>query len=147
MDSGVSTLESDVAAMRGHIEVIHSNYATNDALLSAKNDLQLKIIESHDSLDRKIDRVAAEQGPKMQAIANAGDMKLDALNFSLEELANANASKLAQLELKLVTSIGELRSEMDKQAIRLRNWFLATALSLFVGFGALVNAMFNVLRS
>ena len=76
MDPRVSTIESDVAAMRAQVETIYTNYATNAAQIEAasrldlaivatKNELQMQIV----GLDRKIDRVIAEQTLEFQKVA------------------------------------------------------------------------------
>ena len=173
MDTRISTLESDVAAVRAKVEVIHSNYATNDALLEAKNELNLKIVESHNSLDRKIDRVAAEQDGKRETIASALSLKMETiaaaqnlkmeslaaaqnlktdtavseLHLRMEQLSNEHNVQIIALDRKIDKLGSDLCSEMAQKSISLRNWFLVTVLSLFVGLGAAANLMYNVLRS
>ena len=77
MDPRVSTIESDVAAMRANVETIHSNYATNIALIEAESRLRLEIVSSKGDLnlqmrelDQKIDRVAAEQKLEFQKVTS-----------------------------------------------------------------------------
>ena len=43
MDPRVSTLESDVAAVRANVEAVHANYATKDMLREVQSQLYLKI--------------------------------------------------------------------------------------------------------
>ena len=64
MDPRVSTLESDVAVMR-------ANYGAHIALAEAR--LRFDIVSCKIELDRKFDKVAAEQKLEVQKIA--GDMR------------------------------------------------------------------------
>ena len=80
MDPRVSTIESDVASVRAQVETIHSNYATNIALLEAEARLHMEIVSVKNelnvqliNLDRKIDQVALQQTLEFQRIA--GDMR------------------------------------------------------------------------
>ena len=43
MDARISTLESDVAAIRANVETVHATYATNVMLVAAEGRLELKI--------------------------------------------------------------------------------------------------------
>jgi hypothetical protein len=70
MDLRISTVESDVASVRASVEAIHSNYATNIALVEAENRLHLEIIQSRNELDRKIDNVAADLKLEFHKVAN-----------------------------------------------------------------------------
>ncbi|MES2318711.1 MAG: hypothetical protein V4631_14625 [Pseudomonadota bacterium] len=121
MDPRISTLESDVAAMRAFVETIHSNYATNIALVetearlrleivSAKNELNLKFVEQITALDYKIEKIAAEQRLEFQKI------------------------------------VAEQKLEFQNVASEMRNWLVATIIGLFVGFGGLFIGLARIVK-
>jgi hypothetical protein len=56
MDPRVSTVESDIAAVRATLEAIRANYATNVSLAETEGKLRLEIVK----VDKKIDLVAAD---------------------------------------------------------------------------------------
>ncbi len=73
MDSRISTLESDVAAMRANVETIHSNYATNLAVHEAETRLRLEILMAKAELEGRIERVRNDL--KFEFNKVSGDMR------------------------------------------------------------------------
>lgn len=73
MDPRISTLESDVAAMRANVETMHSNYATNLAVHEAETRLRLEIISAKADLEGKIERVKNDLKFEFQNVA--GEMR------------------------------------------------------------------------
>ena len=70
MDSRISTLESDVAAVRANVETMHSNYATNVALIETEARLRLEVLSLKTDMMLKIERTAADQKLEFQKIAS-----------------------------------------------------------------------------
>jgi len=123
MDTRISTLESDVAAVRASVEAVQSNYATNLQLAEVQADLKLEIVRNSQQLDHKIDTVAAAMNNKVDMVS--ADMR------SAFNKANAD------LRLEFIEANAELRVEV-------RNWVLATVVALFVAFGGMSYMMYNV---
>lgn len=65
----------------------------------------------------------------------------------MEHLSSEHNGQIVALDRKIDKLGSDLRSEMAQLSIGLRNWFLVTVLSLFVGLGAAAKLMYNVLRS
>ncbi|MES2325175.1 MAG: hypothetical protein V4633_23210 [Pseudomonadota bacterium] len=123
MDTRISTLESDVAAIRASVEAVQSNYASNLQLAEVQADLRLEIVRNSQQLDHKIDTVAAALNNKADALAMATNNKVDMV--------------AADLKLEFTKANAELRVEV-------RNWVLATVVALFGAFGGMSYMMYNI---
>jgi outer membrane protein TolC len=71
MDPRVSTVESDIAAVRATLEAMRANYATNVSLAETEGRLRLEIVK----VDKKIELVAADQRHHVDLVA--ADLKVE----------------------------------------------------------------------
>lgn len=122
MDPRISTVESDVAAIRASVEFIQTSYATKNDLIAVEHRVDLKIESSKNELSRQID-----------ASKNDLERKLD---------AHRN-----ELDLKIVQLRNHLTIEFHKLSVELRNWVLGTVIALLVVFGGLTATIFNIGKS
>lgn len=113
MDPRISTVESDVASVRASVEAMHSNYATNIALVEAEGRLQLEIVSTKNDLGLQIKDAH------------------DSLNIKIIESRN-------ELHRRIDQVAAELKLEFNKVAGDTRNWMLATAIGIFVTLGGLL---------
>ena len=121
MDARISTLESDVAAIRANVEAVLPTYATNHLLVAAEGRLELTIEQSKNELQLNIDQAKYELDLKIERAKNELDLKM-------EHLAS------------------ELRLDLKSLSAKLRSWFLGTAITMFVAFGSITVAMYNALK-
>ena len=83
-------------------------------------------------LDAKIDAVGARLDTKIDALSQRVDAKIDALGARLDARIDALSQRVESLQEE-VRRLGNLRSTI-----------IITGLSLFVGLGSLMVAMFEV---
>ena len=119
MDPRVSTVESDIAAVRATVEAIRVNYATNVALAETEGNLRLEIAK----VDNKIDLVAADLRHQLEQVAREVSHKVD--QAALEFSARVNQSN-ADLKVEFHKAVGDMRASM-----------LTTAIALFTIYGAM----------
>ena len=145
MDPRISTLESDVAAVRASVEAVHSNYATNLQLAEVQANLKLEIVRNSEQLDHKIDTVAAAMNARVDSISAAMKLEYNKANADMSmEFNKANAD----MRMEFNKANADMRMEFSKAHAELRvdvrNWVLATVVGLFVAFGGMAYMMYNI---
>ena len=156
MDPRISTLESDVAAVRASVEAVHSNYATNLQLAEVQANLKLEIVRNSEQLDHKIDTVAAAMNARVDSISAAMKLEYNKANADMSmEFNRANADMRmefnkanADMRMEFNKANADMRMEFSKAHAELRvdvrNWVLATVVGLFVAFGGMAYMMYNI---
>lgn len=119
MDPRVSTVESDIAAVRATVEAIRINYATNVGLAETEGRLRLEIAK----LDKKIDMVAADQTHQIALVAAEFSHKADQAAADYTHKVDQVA---ADLKVEFHKAVGDMRVSI-----------LTTAIALFTIYGAM----------
>lgn len=87
---------------------------------------------STNGLNRKIDNSANELS-----------RKIDDSNSELKYELNR---RFDELDRKMDRLHNEQRQDLYKYSAEVRNWFLGTVIGLFVAFGSMTFAMFNIIK-
>lgn len=130
MDPRISTLESDVATIRGNVEVIRADYV-----------VKADVLASEHRLDLKIDHVQHELETQIADTENRLQRKLDAVEYRLGQ-------RIDILQVRFDTILPTLATKADflQLSVSVRNWVLATVLALFLSFGTMVVTMYNLMK-
>lgn len=170
MDARISTLDSDVAAIRASVETIRLAYASKADLVGtegrlelkieqSKNELNLKLEISKNALDAKINQVKAdleakiasglsELGKRFEQAHYENGQRFDQMQYEngqrFEQMQRENGQRFAAMDYKFDALAAELRVEMKHNNAELKAWFLATAVSMFVAFGAMAVAVLKI---